>query len=70
MSLYTRTLSVPFNKAEINRFVALTVDDFEIPVSYARSLGDLCGVCSDLALISTSFIRQAHGVLNRFLVQK
>jgi hypothetical protein len=39
----------------LSNFVALAADDLDIPVSCARRLNDLCGVCSNLALISYSF---------------
>jgi hypothetical protein len=35
MSLYTHTFFLTFKLVEIHRFVALTADDFEMPVSYA-----------------------------------
>jgi hypothetical protein len=54
MSLYTHTHSVPFKYVQIHRFVTLAVD-FEMSVSCARRLSDFCGVCSNLALISSSF---------------
>jgi hypothetical protein len=41
----------------------VAADDFRMPVSYARHLGDFCNVCSNIAPISSSvFFRSAHCV--------
>jgi hypothetical protein len=48
VALYSQSLS---------SFVALAADDSEMPVSCARRLNDFCGVCSNLALISSCFLQ-------------
>jgi hypothetical protein len=36
-------------------FLIVAADDFEMPISCARRLSDFCGVCCNLASISSSF---------------
>jgi hypothetical protein len=39
----------------VSSFIALTVDDFEMPVSCERRLDYFCGACFNLVLISSGF---------------
>jgi hypothetical protein len=62
--------TVFFYGRSLSSFIALAADDFEMPVSCARRLNDLCGVCSNLDLNSSSFsslssLRFLAGILSR-----
>jgi hypothetical protein len=45
-------------------------DDVDMPVSCARRLSDFCGVCSNLAPISSSIVHQTRSVFSIFLIRK
>jgi hypothetical protein len=53
----------------LSTFVAISADDFEMPVSYVRRLNDFCGVCFNIASISSLFFFVSTRRLFRFLVQ-
>jgi hypothetical protein len=48
----------------------MAADNFEMLVSCARRLSDFCGVCSNLAPISSSFSLVSTRCVLTFLVQK
>jgi hypothetical protein len=38
-------------------FLSVATDDFEMPVSCARRFNDFCGICSNIAPVSSNFLR-------------
>jgi hypothetical protein len=51
---HARTLFICIYRLNLLKF-ALAADHFEMPVSSAGRLSDFCGVCPDLALVSSGF---------------